>query len=435
MSTIAEKMTYLNETKDLIKEAIAAKGVTIDDGATFRSYAGLIGKIQAGSGSSTGAELNIAYGVTAPEDTGMLWVKTNKPDNVVIDPDIGGGENVLESGIATLPMAANTIAAEAVGSKIYLFGGSISSNSKLNTVNVFDTETETLTTLSTALPTGLYGIASAAVGTKIYLFGGNNGNSSLKTIRVFDTETETLTTLSTTLPIVKANSPAAAVGTKIYLFGGDTTERVYVFDTETETITKLSTTLPRNIANCPAVAVGNKIYLFGGFYSETFNAISVFDTETETFNTPSTTLPTATHAIAGAAIGAKIYLFGGWGGSDLNTINVFDTNTESITTLGTTLPIGASSIASAAVGTKVYLFGGGTSSGALNTINKFIVKFPLQTNTLHIQSTTAENIFTMIDTGNIAMQIGVKEAYIGNSEGYAEKVEAALYKDGAWTNI
>lgn len=45
MGTINEKLTYLNDTKTAIKEAIKNKGVEISDGDTFRSYAGKIDSI------------------------------------------------------------------------------------------------------------------------------------------------------------------------------------------------------------------------------------------------------------------------------------------------------------------------------------------------------------------------------------------------------
>ena len=46
MSTTAEKLIYLNETKTAIKEAIVAKGIDIEEGATFRSYADRIAEIE-----------------------------------------------------------------------------------------------------------------------------------------------------------------------------------------------------------------------------------------------------------------------------------------------------------------------------------------------------------------------------------------------------
>lgn len=42
MGTIAEKLAYLAETKELIKDAIEAKGVGVQDNTPFRKYADLI---------------------------------------------------------------------------------------------------------------------------------------------------------------------------------------------------------------------------------------------------------------------------------------------------------------------------------------------------------------------------------------------------------
>ena len=54
MGTISDKHTYLFGTKAAIKSAIEAKGVTITEGATFRSYATSIGQITGGSEPTTG---------------------------------------------------------------------------------------------------------------------------------------------------------------------------------------------------------------------------------------------------------------------------------------------------------------------------------------------------------------------------------------------
>ena len=135
-----------------------------------------------GSYAGGGAALNIAYGDTAPTDTSKLWIKASEPANLKFTPSFSGAET-MNSGIATLPKTATYIASSAVGTKIYLFGGNGDSG-YLSTINVFDTTTNTITTLSTTLPKAATGIASAAVGTKIYLFGGN-GDSYLKTINQF----------------------------------------------------------------------------------------------------------------------------------------------------------------------------------------------------------------------------------------------------------
>lgn len=50
MGTISEKLTYLEETKELIKQAIVDKGVEVNDTDTFRSYADKISEIEGGGG-------------------------------------------------------------------------------------------------------------------------------------------------------------------------------------------------------------------------------------------------------------------------------------------------------------------------------------------------------------------------------------------------
>ena len=67
MGTIADKLTYLNGTKTAIKEAIVAKGVTVTDTDTFRSYAGKIGQISGGGAPETlyGATIDMVFGKEA----------------------------------------------------------------------------------------------------------------------------------------------------------------------------------------------------------------------------------------------------------------------------------------------------------------------------------------------------------------------------------
>lgn len=61
MGTIAEKLTYLNETKNAIKNAIVNKGVSVNDSDTFRSYADKISSIEAGGGTGGDAELEASF--------------------------------------------------------------------------------------------------------------------------------------------------------------------------------------------------------------------------------------------------------------------------------------------------------------------------------------------------------------------------------------
>lgn len=50
-NTIYDKLVYLEDTKEQIKQAIVAKGVSVSDSDTFRSYADKIGSIETGGGT------------------------------------------------------------------------------------------------------------------------------------------------------------------------------------------------------------------------------------------------------------------------------------------------------------------------------------------------------------------------------------------------
>jgi N-acetylneuraminic acid mutarotase len=386
--------------------------------------------------------LNIAYGDTAPEDTSKLWVKCDEPKAIEITSDIIVGNEEIEIGVGALPTVASDMASAAVGNKVYLFGGYGYGN-RLDTINVFNAESNSITTLNTKLPTAASEMASAVVGNKVYLFGGYSGSAYLNTINVFDATDNSITTLNTKLPTGAYGIASAVVGTKVYLFGGFSgryLETINVFNTETNTITTVAK-LPTGANGITSVEIGTKVYLFGGYYYS--NNILIFDVETNAIITLDTKLPTGASDIISAVIGTKVYLFGGYYDNKylLNTINVFDAESNSITTLNTKLPTAASDIASAVVGTKVYLFGGfgGSSmsdaSHSLDTINKFIVALPLATNKLLIESAIGKNPVQLINSTRETIKIGVKNVYLGNSEGYAEKVPAYLYVDGAWTEI
>lgn len=65
MGTISEKLTYLEDTKVAIKNAIAAKGVDVSDSDSFRSYAEKIASIEGGGGNSDVEDAIITRTLTA----------------------------------------------------------------------------------------------------------------------------------------------------------------------------------------------------------------------------------------------------------------------------------------------------------------------------------------------------------------------------------
>ena len=437
--SISNELTRLQKAKTDIKAAIEEKGVTVPSNDRIDKYSTYISQI------SSGASLNIAYGNTAPSDTSKLWIKGSEANNLLLIS--GNPEPVLEDTISTLPTTLPTVAQNigvaSVSTKIYLFGGNKASSAgdRLNTIQVFDTTNNTISKLSTTLPTAADGIGVASVSTKIYLFGGGGGASNyLNTINVFDTANNTITTLSITLPTAAQNIGVASVGDKVYLFGGRSGNSNYlntisVFDTLTNTISTLSTILPTAADGIGVASVGNKIYLFGGYSDDKLNTINVFDTANNTITTLSTRLPTVMARMGTAAVGTRIYLFGGNGAGYLNTIQVFDTVNNTISTLSITLPTAAQNIGVASVGDKVYLFGGRSGGVAyLNTINEFLAQFSLTANSILITEGQKENIFNLLSSPT-QVEISVKNVYRGNSSNVAELNDAYLYNGSVWLNV
>lgn len=79
MSTTANKLTYLENTKLAIKQALTDKGVTVSDSDTFRSYADKIDEIQIGGG---GAQI---FYTDEPEPTSTRY---NKVINLIKKIDL-----------------------------------------------------------------------------------------------------------------------------------------------------------------------------------------------------------------------------------------------------------------------------------------------------------------------------------------------------------
>jgi N-acetylneuraminic acid mutarotase len=404
------------------------------------------------SGGGGGGDLafNIHYGAEAPADTSKLWVKTSEPSKVVVAPELEsagtGAELAPPVELATLSTASSGMytGAAAVGTKIYLFGGEDISYSIRDTIQCFDTETETLTTLSAKLPEGLRYISAAAIGTKIYLFGGDNYSCTRvrDTIMCFDTETETLTTLSAKLPTARCGMASSVAGTKIYLMGGylkswGKSDTMLCFDTETETLTTLSAKLPEPQSGHGSATVGAKLYLIGGNNGSDIKTIQYFDTETETLTILSAKLPRADSGIPVAAVGTKIYLLGN---ASSTTIMCFDTETETLTTLSAQMPQKLFGAPAVTVGTKIYLFGGNRSVGGIyDKILRFSaeLEYILASGTLHIITQTKGQLCVLVETSAFVWETGLAQLYKGDENDKPEPVEAYLYNEttSAWELI
>ena len=376
------------------------------------------------------AELNIAYSDTPPSDTGKLWVKQATPAaKVTAKQNIAGF--VLGTSTETMSATlANNVyynSCAAVGTNVYIFGGNGGSRTSYNTIQKYDTLRDVRTTMSATLATKAEKIGCAAVGTNIYLFGGyyyDSGNHFLNTIQKYDTLTDTISTMSATLAEKIRGVSCAAVGTDIYIFGGytsDTTGKATIqkYDTLRDVRTTMSATLAFLGGVCCA-AVGTDIYIFGG------GIIQKYDTLTDARTTMSATLPGDEKYCA--AVGTDIYIFSGI------IIQKYDTLTDTISTMSATLATNAIRSCCAAVGTDIYICGG--QSGNLhNLIQRLMIELSLMQNNLLLTSIYSGKEFKLLDSDTAEISFNVNNAYIGNGENKAEYIDAYLNIDGAWVNV
>lgn len=113
MGSIADKLTYLQETKTAIKNAIVAKGVTIDNTDTFRSYANKIDSLKDGAKESTftgyiaqSGKANVLPAVLQPvygnEFKGLMKINNSSSDKrkFILDSTFNSGtDGTLEAFI------------------------------------------------------------------------------------------------------------------------------------------------------------------------------------------------------------------------------------------------------------------------------------------------------------------------------------------------
>jgi hypothetical protein len=100
--SIADKLTYLNDTKTAIKTAIEAKGVSMSNADTFRSYANKVSAIESG-GNYTDTVIKISKVITSDEDFTLTLV-LKKLNGTYLKVLWGDNEETIitDNGVATL---------------------------------------------------------------------------------------------------------------------------------------------------------------------------------------------------------------------------------------------------------------------------------------------------------------------------------------------
>src|SRR5581483_8566231 len=184
------------------------------------------------------------------------------------------------SSRARMSVPRDEFGAAVAAGRIYAFGGMTGQRGHdLSLVEAYDPATNTWQTLP-PLPRPRSGLRAGAVGTRVYLVGGSSGAQPTARVESFDVRTERYRE-EPPLPRARFGHAVVAIGPRVYALGGlqeaTPTGAVDVLDTTTATWSAAAP-LPTPRFNLAAVVVGGRIYAIGGrTRDEPLATVEVYD--------------------------------------------------------------------------------------------------------------------------------------------------------------
>ena len=337
-------------TVDLIEKNITTNGVYNAEDDDADGFSKVTVNVPSGSTDS----LNVFVQENEPTGKNGIWLETNKEyEEIIEDRSIYASEewNIDKmSDLTNIPYSFYRGSAVAIGTDVYLFGGSGNSTYAYKYNSLTDTYTQL-----TNIPYQFYQGSAVAVGTDVYLLGGTGNNTCAYK---YNTLTDTYTQL-TNIPYPFYLSSAVVVGTDVYLFGsaynGSYNKYAYKYNTLTNTYTRL-TDVPYPFYSGSVVAVGTDVYLFATGDDSHGRAVYKYNTLTNTYVSRAVL---SYNFVGGSAVavGTDIYLFGSGNSTYSTYAYKYNTLTNTYTQL-TNIPYSFYRGSAVAVGTDVYLFGG-----------------------------------------------------------------------------
>lgn len=394
-----------------------------------------------------GAELNIAYGDTPPEDTTKMWCKCSEPSGVSI-------KEILSYEQLPITLGNDYYYAKSViakGKYIYVISPQFANKlSAEKAVYVYDTETDSFlpSPLNCTIPR--MDANCAMYEDKVYIFGGREGYDAKKTIACWDILNGAWNLLDTSLSSYVTNAGCAVVDDKVYLFGGESVNymsginaTIECFDMKTETVIAVGNMTGGARTRLVCVANGNDIFIFGGNDSTTTGNKNVYRFNTTDYAMSEVgRLPLGCIDLAYGCDGTKVYLFGGQvrpSSSDSyayynKQAMIYDMETNTAVEVTGVVQERFQNHGSVTIGDTIYVFGGNYGSRQHGVLKAHIATKADKDHLLIVTSAIGTPI-KLLNSEQLSADTPIYQVLKGNGEGVAEPVEAYTYKSGAWTLI
>ena len=378
--------------------------------------------------TSSGAELNIHYGDTAPEDTSKLWVKTTEPESVEISPDFGYGEAIQTTGVKS-GFPTGTVCVD--GDYLYAVSE--------NYIKKYDKNTFTfISNLVYVYKKNVYSIlvhnGILYYMERVYTQSGFNSYIRAK-LYAYDLTTKEETVLKSDYN--RADARLQLYNDKLYIIGGGYNDNDSYIDVSGCDIYDISKNtwetvkqyyISRSCYGC--VIIGNNTFIFGGsnFEGDTiYNSIYRINLDTKTVTKCNAVLPIATYDMGVSNLGNYIYLSGGNKTSQI--VYRYDTVNDTIEQVNVTLEHARATCATFFNGTELYL------SGKNSIVDKLQIDVPLSSTKLKIISDWLNNQFAVVNSSSARVMIGVNKAFKGDENNKAKEVTAYVHDGVNWHNL
>ncbi len=268
--------------------------------------------------SQQGAPLitNTVPGGVSKAMTGPAAAATGVHSQPTIDPSW--------TTIADYPVNIFDNAAAVVGGKVYSVGGSSTSGNERK-LFVYDPDTNTWSSLPD-MPVARAKPQVAAIGTKLYVFGGwAAGGTPVPSVNVFDTDSSSWTTLGATNPRPRSAAGIGLANGKVYLVGGCTdgscteSNDLVIFDPGTGTFS-LGATYPQGVSWMSCGGISGAVYCAGGTGASDFTNGFKYDPAADSWS-PIANLPLDLWGSQYASASGLLVLAGGVTGNSTAITN------------------------------------------------------------------------------------------------------------------